>query len=360
MGWERCIGGRAEPDRDRTIALYTRMGGLGFRSRDLEGCAERLAAAVELCEGLGRDADVARMSMLRGRLLVNLAGSNEEGRRWLDRASSLARQLGDQRLLRDVILASAEADMRTGEHKAAAAHFEEALRYSRELDDLQAQIRCLVPLALAAASDGRRPRALDALEEARRLQQEAGDDRFTQCEMLKIESLVHIFGKDHERALEAAGEALELAKEYGFSYEAAVNAHNMGESYLRLGDYKRAFASLRYSYETARDHGFEKLQWSNMRVLGFIDATRFGSKEGRTHVAQANDYAARRGFVWDLIQGRYYLAIIDQGRGDIEAARTLLRDILRMAADHGHSDYVKAAEKGLEALESGSTIQLPW
>ncbi len=350
----------AEPDRDRMIELYTRIGELGFRSRDLEGCAKRLGAAVELCESLGRDADVARMSMLRGRLLVNTPGSNEDGRRWLDRASSLARQLGDRRLLRDVILATAEADMRMGEHRAAATRFEDALHYSRELGDVQAQIRCLVPFALATASDGRRQAALDALAEARRLQKEAGDDRFTECEMLKMESLVHFFGLDHERALEAAGRALELAKEYGFSYEAAVNAHNMGEGYLRLGDYKRAFASLRYSYEVARDHGFEKLQWANMRVLGFIDATRFGSKEGRVHVAQANDYAARHGYVWDLIQGRYYLAIIDQGRGDDESARIALREILRLAADHGHTDYVKATEKALEALEAGSTIQLPW
>jgi len=350
----------AQPDRDQMVELYARIGELGFRSRELEHCAGRLAAGVELCESLGRDRDVARMSMLRGRLLVNLAGSNEEGRRWLDRASAIARELGEQRLLRDIVLASAEADMRMGEHRAAAQHFEEALRHSRALEDVEAQVRCLVPLALARASDGRRQPALDALDEARRLQREAGDDRFTECEMLKIEALVHFFGLDYELALDAGGRALELAKEYGFSYEAAVNAHNMGEGYLRTGDYKRAFASLRYSYETARDHGFEKLQWANMRVLGFIDATRFGSKEGRVHVAQANEYAASHGYVWDLIQGRYYLAIIDQGRGDDESARTALREILRLAADHGHTDYVKAAEKALNALESGSTIQLPW
>ena len=250
--------------------------------------------------------------------------------------------------------------MRTGDHRAAALQFEEALEHSRELDDAEAQIRCLVPLALAMASDERRQPALDALEEARRLQKSIGADHFTECEMLKMESLVHFFGLEYERSLASSGQALELAKEYGFSYEAAVNAHNMGEGYLRLGDYKRAFASLRYSYEMARDHGFEKLQWSNMRVLGFIDATRFGSREGRGHVAQANEYAMMRGYVWDLIQGRYYLAIIDQGRGDVDAARIALREILRLAADHGHTDYVRAAEKALDALESGSTIQLPW
>ena len=362
IGLERAIdllSHMAQPDRERIIQLYGRIGDLAFKGRDLEGGAKRMAAAVELAEALGRDADVARFSMMRGRLLGNMPGASaEEGRRWLERAGELARRLGDQRLLRDVILANAEADIRQGEHRSASEHFEEALTLSREMGDTESQVRCLIPLALASASDGRRERALQALEQARRLSSGKGD-RFTECEMLKMESLVHHFGGDHERSLDAAKKALELAKEYGFFYEAAVNAHNMGEGYLRLGDYKRAFASLRYSYEMARNHGFEKLQWANMRVLGFIDATRFGSKEGRTHVVQANEYAERLGFIWDVIQGRYYLAIIDQGRGDDEAARAGLREILRLAADHGHSDYVQAAEKALRALDSGSTIQLP-
>ncbi len=352
------ISQTAEPDRARAIALYRRIGELSFRNRDLEKGAERMTAAVELAEGLMRDADVARLSMLRGRLLVNMPGSSEEGRRWLDRAGDLARQLGDRRLLRDVILATAEADMRLGEHRGASDHFEQALTLSREMGDTEAQIRCLVPLALASASDARIERSLAALREARDLSEDR-QDRFTECELLKIEGLVHFFAGDHAAALEAASHSLELAKEYGFDYEAAVNAHNIGETLMRLGDYKKAFASLRYSYEMSRDHGWETLQWANMRVLGFIDATRFGSKEGREHVVQSNEFAESHGFVWDLIQGRYYLAIVDQQRGDEDGARAALREILRLAADHGHSDYVRAAEKALRALDSGSTIQLP-
>lgn len=354
----RLLSQMAQPDRDRMLELYRRIGELAFRSRDLERGAAQMGAAVELCEGLGRDADVARFSMMRGRLLVNTPGSSEEGRRWLDRAGDLARQLGDRRLLRDVNLATAEADMRLGEHRVATQHFEDALALSREMSDVEAQIRCLLPLALASASDGRVDRGLAALAEARRLSANKRD-RFTECEQLKMEGLVHFFAGNHEATLDAAGRAVELAKEYGFPYEAAVNAHNMGEALLRLGDYKKAFASLRYSYEMARDHGWETLQWANMRVLGFIDATRFGSREGREHVVQSNDFAESRGLVWDLIQGRYYLAIIDQQRGDDDGARAALREILRLAADHGHSDYVRAAEKALRALDSGSTIQLP-
>ncbi|MFK7990963.1 MAG: protein kinase [Sandaracinaceae bacterium] len=352
------LGQMAQPDRDRTMVLYRRIGELAFRSRDLQAGAARIVPAIELAESLGRDADLGWLSMMRGRLLVNAAGTVDDGRRWLDRASNLARKLGDQRLLRDVTLATAEADMRLGEHRLAADGFQKTLELSRQMGDVEAQTRCLIPFALASASDGKIDAALAALREAEQLSAPSGD-RFTECELIKIESLVHFFAGAHRASYGAASRAFELSKEYGFPYEAAVNAHNMGEALLRLGDFKRAFASLRYSYGMSRDHGFVSLQWSNMRVLGFIDATRFGSADGRDHVVQANTFAEKHGYVWDLIQGRYYLAIIDQQGGDDESARVNLREILRLAADHGHSDYVRAAEKALRALDSGSTIQLP-
>jgi serine/threonine protein kinase/tetratricopeptide (TPR) repeat protein len=347
----------AQPDREQMLELYRRIGELSFRSRQLERGAEHMSVAVALCEGLERESDVALFSMLRGRLLVNLPASSEEGRRWLDRAGAMARQLGDRRLLRDVTLATAEADMRLGEHRSATRGFEEALSISREMRDTEAQVRCLIPLALASASDGRLDRGLGALEEARRL---GGPERdpFTECEQLKIEALVHYFAGDYDATLRVASAALELAKEHGFEYEAAVNAHNLGEAYLRRGDYKRAFASLRYSFELSRERGWENLQWANMRVLGFIDATRFGSKEGREHVLRAARFAESRGLVWHLLQSRYFLALIDQQRGNEDAARAALREILRLAGDHGHSDYVKAAQRGLKALDAGESIQL--
>jgi hypothetical protein len=96
-----------------------------------------------------------------------------------------------------------------------------------------------------------------------------------------------------------------------------------------------------------------------MRILGFIDAIRFGSEEGRKHVAEANELAAARGLVWDVIQGRFYLAMIDQARGDTDEARAGLREVLRLAAEHGHHNFVEGAEKGLAALEAGVAIRPP-
>jgi hypothetical protein len=133
----------------------------------------------------------------------------------------------------------------------------------------------------------------------------------------------------------------------------------MGEAFLRLGDHRRAFAALRSSYETAVENGYVRLQMSNIRALGFIDATRFGSAEGRARVLSAIDYAEKHDFVWDVIQGKFFLAVIEQRRGDIEAARACLRDVLNLAAQHGHRNYIEDAENALRLLDAGKSIDLP-
>jgi tetratricopeptide (TPR) repeat protein/tRNA A-37 threonylcarbamoyl transferase component Bud32 len=344
-------------DRERLLELYRRMGDLAFRGRDLLRGAELMSAAIEIAEGLLRDEHVARFSVMRGRLLGN-ATRFDEARQWIERGRALARRLGDRELLRDAALAEAEALAKNGEQRRAAAALEEALAISRELGDRSATIRCLIPLALAQAQAGNAEASASAIAEARAL---AGDrpDRFTEVELAKMQSLVCFYTSDHQGTVDHATRALELAKEYGFDYEIAVNAHNLGEAYLRLGDSKRSFASLRYSYEVARDHGWTKLQWVNLRVLGFIDATRFGSAEGKQRIIEAVEYAQRHGFVWDVIEGKAMLAIVAQREGDVDEARRQLGEVLRLAAESGHARAVEHAQRALAGLDAGDPIPLP-
>lgn len=345
------------PDRDRVLALYRRIGELSFRNRDLERGAERMAQALELAEDLGRDEFVARFAMMRGRLLGN-ANRFDEGRQWLDSARAVARRLGNRELLRDITLATAEATTKNGEYTTAIGLLQEALALSRDTGDLQAQIRCLIPLALAHGATGEHDVAMKTLEEARRL---AGmhPDRYTDCELLKTEGIIRYYAGDWTGTIDAATRALELAKEYGFVYEACVNAHNIGDAYLRMGDYKRAFASLRHAYELAKENGYTKLEHTNLRVLGFIDAVRFKSDEGRRRIAEAVEYARKNNYVWDLVQSMYALALADHVLGNHEEARNGLREVLRLTAEHGDTRYHEDAQQALRALDAGEPIPLP-
>ncbi|HJL39204.1 MAG TPA: AAA family ATPase, partial [Polyangiaceae bacterium LLY-WYZ-15_(1-7)] len=347
----------AQPDRDRLLGLYRRVVQLCFRARELEQGLEVVEHALEMAEGLGRDEHVARFSLYKGQLCAFM-NRFSEAQQWFERARQVARSVGNPDLLRLVTAAHAEAHTRNGEYGRAIGLLREALELARQANDVQAQIRCLIPLAHSYGGSGDRDAALAALEEAREL---AGDtpDRIIEVELLKTEALVRYYVGDLQIGLEAAHRGMELGKEYGFAYEAAVNAHNLGEFHLRLGDYKRAFAMLRYSYDVARDHGFVKLQYGNMRVLGFIDAVKLGSEEGRAKIIEAWNYAREHGYVWDLVQARYMLAIVDHAQGHHEDGRTGLREVLQLAGEYGMQHYERAAEEALAAIEAGLPVPMP-
>jgi tetratricopeptide (TPR) repeat protein len=233
----------------------------------------------------------------------------------------------------------------------------EALELARQAQDRTAQLRCLIPLAHACGGADDKDGALAAIAEARTLIG-GTTDRIVECELLKTEGLVSYYIGDLAQAAKSAHRALELAKEWGFAYEAAVNAHNLGETYLHLGDYKRAFAMLRYSYDVAKDHGFVKLQFGNMRVLGFIDAIKLHSAEGRVRILEAYEYALEHHYVWDIVQSRYMLAVVDYTQDRVEDGRLGLREVHQLAREYGMRHYEKLAEAALQAADKGEPIQL--
>ncbi|MBW2460094.1 MAG: protein kinase [Deltaproteobacteria bacterium] len=351
------LGQTQSPDRDRVLNLYRRVGELAFRSRNLTAGADQMAAGLELAEELGRDEFVARFAMMRGRLLVN-ANEFEEGRKWLERARDVAGRLSNRELLRDVTLATAEGYNRNGQYASASGLLEEALALSRDTGDLNAQIRCLIPLALAVAAVGDEDKGRGHLEEARRL---AGmhPDRYTDIELLKTEALIAFYLRQHQGVVDASARALELSKEWGFWHEAAVNAHNLGEGYLRLGDFKRAFSNLRYSYELAKEHSATRIEYMNLRVLGFIDAVRFESPEGRRRLVEATEFAKRHDYHWDYVQSLYMLGIAEAHLDDPESARQHLREAMRLAAELGDSRNRVDSEAALRALDAGDPLPMP-
>ena len=62
--------------------------------------------------------------------------------------------------------------------------------------------------------------------------------------------------------------------------------------------------------------------------------------------------------MWELVQGRYLLAMIDQQHGAIDEARAGLREALRLASEHGYDAYAASCESGLLAIDEGRPIQL--
>jgi len=351
------LTGLPNHDHDQAFKLYDRIGVLTFRGRDLLRGAEIMHAAARHAEAAQLPSWTARFCMWRGRLLV-AASRIEEGRQWLDQAQKIVAELDDRDLFQEVLIATADADARGGEFGSAVERLKRAHELAVESGDARAEIRCLQPLALVHARSGNHERAMASHTAAMKLAREPAD-ALTLCQLHRLESQIQYHARDQKASAEAAARATEVAREAGLHYEAALNAHSMGEAYLRLADHRRAFAALRSSYEVAADRGYTRLQMSNMRVLGYIDATRFQSDEGRARVQAAGQYAADHDFVWDLMQAKFMLAIIDQARGSTDDARSMLREVQTLAAQHGHRNYIEDAEAALTALDAGEQLQLP-
>ncbi|GAB4198440.1 MAG: hypothetical protein OHK0013_07580 [Sandaracinaceae bacterium] len=346
----------AHRDATRLLEMYVRLGTISLNARFLLEGAEKLTAGIELAESLSRDADLARLALLRGRLLVQ-AYEIDEGQRWVERAEAIARSIQDVTIERDATLARAEAELRRGERRSAITLLERALSLCRATGDRERELRCLVHLALAHATGGDQLAGLSRIAEAREILA-TRPNKSVECELYTMESLVCFFAKDYEKGIAAASRCLELAKEFQLPYHAAVSAHNIGDSYVRLHDFKRAFSSLRYSYEVARDNGIEHVQYANLRVLGFIDAMRFGSLDGRQHIVESIQYAERKQAIWEGVQGRVMLAVVDQHLGAVDEARNSLREALRLAMDHGYGTYANQVQEALASLDQGRPISL--
>lgn len=348
----------ASDDRAAVLEQHERLAELCFKNRNLLQGAEWMDRAIKAAESARSDRHVARFCMWRGRMLV-AASRVEEGRRWLDQAQHVARGVPDWELSRDVLVATADASARCGEFEKAVGLLREALTLSRSAaGDRMIELRCLLPLALTYARMGDNQSALETHAECLRIA-ESTREPLVMSQIHRLESQIHYHARNQEASARAAGMAMQVAREAGLHYESALNAHNMGEAFLRLGDHRRAFAALRQSYEVAVENGFVRLQMSSLSALGFIDATRFSSSEGRARVLQAVEYAEKNEFVWDVIQGKFYLAIIEQQRGSLEVARARLREVLDLAAQHGHRNYIEDAEDALLRLERREAIALP-
>ncbi len=180
-----------------------------------------------------------------------------------------------------------------------------------------------------------------------------------ECEHLLAELQVAYYSGAPDDAIGVGLRALEVAKSHGFPFESALAALYVGECYLRLTDFKRAFAHLRYTFDIAREHRFTKLQYRALAILGFLDAVKFGSEDGRRRLLEAARYAEERGHVGDLVQALYLLAFLDEKQGEVAAAVRGFREVLRLSAEYRHGHYEHAAEMALIAIEQGKPVNLP-
>jgi class 3 adenylate cyclase/tetratricopeptide (TPR) repeat protein len=243
-----------------------------------------------------------------------------------------------------------QAGARAWDHAAfreAVAAFEQGLQALAHLPEpgdtngLALELRLGLGGALRVLGEYGRCRAL--LSDAEALAR-AIDDRARLGRVLAgMSSVLRLMG-DHDGAMAAGRQALELAAELGDSALQVQASHILGQAYYVIGDFGRAAALLRRNVEAADlEPGTPSADMliSSRAWLARTLSTLGAFAEGRRHGEEALRLATLEGRGNVLILAHSYLGLLHLAQGDLEHAIRLLDQGLSLCRASGNRNDLR-------------------
>jgi tetratricopeptide (TPR) repeat protein/tRNA A-37 threonylcarbamoyl transferase component Bud32 len=337
------------PDSERILSLYLPIGELAIKSNQHELGIQKMRLAEQLADELGDQR--SRIQVLR--LTAELHGRSDrfaESQQYFQHAIQLADELGDPVLRCEVRATAGAIYILLGDMKKAAPFYREAIELCRVTGDGDLQIACMSQLGKAEANSGEVERAVATISEAERLiTPEVSPE--TRCTFERSRAQVYYMSRDIEKSVAYSVRALEIAREYNLKDQIAANAHNLGDDFVLLGDYRKAFSYLRMSQEVAEEIGFDLVVNLNKIFLAFVDALKFASHDGLAQLEAALEQANERNTVWEQVQVHYFLGRIHFERKQYPKAREHLEQSLRIGRAAENRIYESQAVDLLEQLD---------
>jgi len=237
--------------------------------------------------------------------------------------------------------------------REAVTSFEQALQALTHLPE-QGDTRVLaIELRLALGDPlvalGEYGRRLALLDEAEALAR-ALDDRARLGRVLAQMAQVRRITGDHDGAIAAGQQALELAVELGDSAIQVYASHNLGQAYQALGDFGRAAELLQWSVEVADRESdtpstvfrIESQAWL-ARTLSALGAFAEGQRHGEEALRLATlDSRGNTPMIVHLHLGLLYLA-----QGDLQHAIRVFDQGLILCRAAGNRDQLRVIAAGL-------------
>lgn len=364
-------GGRV---RDAALAI-ARAGDAHRRAQFLDRALECFLRGIQWLAGAPRDQQddrlEARLHLSAGEVAVVLGRARAEN--LLHVALDLVADRGPAEYEARALLGLGQVYAGSGKAAMARAHLDAALGLFKRLCDVAGQVQCLEALGGMALDEARIDDARAAYDEGLRV---AGEDRALAARML-LGLASHALRRDDNAAAaallrealphaESAGDrillgrilnnfgvaslnegrlsdaleefrrALQVRQGLGYRVGEVVNLHNMGDTWRRLGDAARAYASFEQSRELARECGWERGQVMNDVFLAYLRGVR--GEDATAALERAGAAAGRLGDKEMAVTARWLLARLARTHGDPSADR------LARAAE------ADAREAGLAAL----------
>ncbi|MFN7146085.1 MAG: tetratricopeptide repeat protein, partial [Myxococcota bacterium] len=360
-------GGRV---KDAALAIC-RAGDALRRAQFLDRALECYLKGIQWLGAAPRDqqddALDARLHLSAGEVAVLLGRSRAEN--LLHVALDLVAELGPADYEARALLALGQIYAGSGKSAMARAHLDASLGLFRRLKDTPGQVQCLEVLGALALDEGRIDEGRAVYDEGLRVagddgslaarmllglashalrrddnaaamrflrealpHAEAAADRILLGRILNNIGVAHLNEGRQNEALDEFRKALQVRQGLGYRVGEVVNLHNMGDTWLRLGDLARAYASFEQSRELARECGWERGMVMNDVFLHYLRGVRGEEVTGDLDKAAAS--AAKLGDREMAVQAKWLQARLLVERRDPSADR-VLRSVEAEAKDAG-------------------------
>ena len=209
---------------------------------------------------------------------------------------------GDDALVKQVLVATAELASQQGDFKRSRDLLERVQTIVVESGDLQEEHKALVSLAQSYAATGERQLALDYLAKAAEL---LPNDATAACERQKHIGLVEYFARDWAAAAAASDRAVDLSRALGLTYEVAViPAQPGGQPDAQRGAGASVPACSSSRSRCARSRGYERLTMAQPDVPRLPRRRPTAIKKRSGSWGRGVRYAEAHDYTWDVIGGR--------------------------------------------------------
>lgn len=213
-------------------------------------------------------------------------------------------------------IAAGQAALDESRFEAAANHFRSALRMGPRSSDEEAQIRCLLSVALEKR--GLNPEQLEAVSKYEKPTDFARLTEGSKLSVLIRLGLGYCFNNDIPRSIALFNQALHLAR-------TAEDHVQMGECYFGMGRAYSVFSELRIArdhYSAALDHYRQVGNWSKLAEsyinIGYINAREGDFRNALHSVKQALAIIGDRDEP-DLVgRAHWYLAVVYSTLGEVD------------------------------------------
>jgi serine/threonine protein kinase/tetratricopeptide (TPR) repeat protein len=335
-----------QSDFERMLDVYIPIGELAMKTAKWDLGIEKMRLAEELAEELGDKQKLFQVMRVSAELHVR-SDKHIEAQHYFKKAIDLADELGDKGAMSSIHAVAGQVYNRIGDMKNAIHYYREATSLSSETADRSYVVSIMSSWAIAEAVSGN----LEDADAIMKYSEALIDDETSPVSRCKYDGALgtyYYMAGEKEKSLSHQSKVIEIGKEYGLKDIIAKHAHTLGDTYLLLGDYRKAYTFLRTSLEISEELGYDILINLNQIYLAFIDAMKFGSDDGLQKLKNSLDLANKRDNIWEQLQVHYFLGKIYFEQKQYDHAVSHLRQAVRIGRT---ANNIRYEAKTMDLLE---------